>query len=182
MITIDPDEKIHLTTRRHRYVLLRLLVPEALIFLALIILMILLFFIRLPAWPDWLIDFFPAIILVKLRYVLLFLVALFLQFFWLIIFLTITNYYFDCWIITDRRTIHTELRALFSRIFSSVSHDKIQDITVDIHGIFPTVLRFGNLKIQTAGGFREFIFQEIPEPYKAKDIILQAQRGLNQKK
>ncbi len=182
MITIDPDEKIHLTIRRHRYVLLRLLVPEALIFLVLIILMILLFFIRLPVWPDWLIDFFPAIALVKLRYVLLFLVALFLQFLWLIIFLAITNYYFDCWIITNKRTIHTELRALFSRIFSSVSHNKIQDITVDIHGIFPTILRFGNLKIQTAGGFREFIFQEIPEPYKAKDIILRAQRELSQKK
>ena len=182
MITIDPDEKIHLKTRRHRYVLLRLLIPEILFFLVLIILMIIALFIKLPAWPDFLIDIFPVIALVKLRYVLLFLLSLLLQFFWLIIFLTIVNYYFDCWIITNKRTIHTELRALFSRIYSSVSHEKIQDITVDIHGIFPTILRFGDLKIQTAGGFREFVFKEIPEPYGAKDIILQAQRGLNYKK
>lgn len=182
MITINPDEKIYLTMRRHRYILLKLLIPEALIFLVVIIFMILALFIKLPAWPDWLINLFPAVALVKLRYILLFLLSLLLQFFWLIIFLTITNYYFDCWIITDKRTIHTELRALFSRIFSTVSHDKIQDITVDIHGIFPTILRFGDLKIQTAGGFREFIFQDIPEPYKAKDIILRAQRELRQKK
>lgn len=60
MITIDPDEKIYLTMRRHRYILLKSLIPEALIFLAVIIFMILALFIRLPAWPDWLTDFLPA--------------------------------------------------------------------------------------------------------------------------
>jgi len=182
MITLEPGEKIHLITRRHRYVLFQLLIPEVFIFLAMIIFMVLLLFIRLPAWPDFLIDLFPAIALVKLRYLLLFLFSLFLQFFWLVIFLTVTNYYFDCWIVTNKRTIHTELRALFSRISSSVPHDKIQDITIDIHGIVPTIWRFGDLKIQTAGAFREFIFQQIPEPYKAKDIISRAQRELSQKR
>lgn len=182
MITLEPDEKINLIRRRHRYVLLKMLIPEALIFLIIIVFMILILFIPLPAWPDWLINFFPTIALFSLRYLLLFLFSLLLQIFWLIIFLTITNYYFDCWIVTNKRTIHTELRALFSRISSSVPHDKIQDITVDIHGIFPTTLRFGDLKIQTAGGFREFIFQDIPEPHKTKEIIFQAQKEFLEKK
>ena len=182
MITIDPDEKIHLTTRRHRYILLRLLIPEVLFFAVVLIGMIIVLIIKLPAWPDFLVDSFSPIIAINLRLILLFLLAVFLQFLWLAIFLTIVNYYFDCWIITNKRTIHTELRALFSRIYSSVSHKKIQDITVDIHGIFPTVMRYGDLKIQTAGGFREFIFKEIPEPYKAKDIILRAKSELNEEK
>ncbi len=176
MITLEPDEKIHLIKRRHKYILFRQLIPEILIFLIIVVFMISILFIRLPAWPDWLINFFPAIALFDLSYLLLFLFSSLLQIFWLIIFLTITNYYLDCWIVTNKRTIHTELRALFSRILSSVPHDKIQDITIDIHGIFPTILRFGNLKIQTAGGFREFIFQDIPDPYKTKEIIFQAQK------
>jgi hypothetical protein len=182
MIILDPEEKIHLITRRHRYALLKLLMPEVLIFLAVIFFMVLLLFMRLPTWPDFLIELFPAVVFVKLRYLLLFLLSLFLQFLWLIIFLTVTSYYFDCWIVTDKRTIHTELRVLFSRILSSVPHNKIQDITIDIHGIFPTIWRFGDLKIQTAGAFREFIFKEIPEPYNAKKIILRAQRELSQRK
>lgn len=181
MIILEPGEKIHLITRRHRYVLIRLLMPEILFFLVVIIFMASLLFVELPGWPDFLIDFFPGIIFLKLRYLLLFLFSLFLQFLWLIIFLTFINYYFDCWVVTDRRTIHTELRALFSRILSSVPHDRIQDITIDIHGIFPTIWRFGNLKIQTAGGFREFIFKQIPEPYKTKKLIFQVQREFLEK-
>ena len=182
MIILEPGEKIHLIARRHRYVLLKLLMPEVVIFLAVLVCMVLLLFISAPVWPDFLIDFLPAVVLAKLRYFLLFLLSLFLQFLWLIIFLTIINYYFDCWIITDRRTIHTELRALFSRILSSVPHDRIQDITIDVHGIFPTIWRFGDLKIQTAGGFREFIFKEIPDPYKTKQLIFRIQREFLEKK
>ena len=182
MIILDPEEKIHLITRRHRYALLKLLMPEVLIFLIVIIFMVLILFMELPAWPAFLIDFFPAIVFLKLSYLLLFFLSLFLQFIWLIIFLSVTNYYFDCWIVTDKRTIHTELRALFSRVLSSVSHDRIQDITIDVHGISPTILRFGDLKIQTAGGFREFVFKEIPEPYNVKKVILQAQQELSRRK
>jgi len=176
MIILEPDEKIYLINRRHKYVLLKMLIPEALIFLIIAVFMILILFINLPAWPGWLINFLPPLALLNLGYLLLFFFSLLLQIFWLIIFLTITNYYFDCWIVTNKRTIHTELKALFSRLLSSVSHDKIQDITVDVHGIFPTILRFGDLKIQTAGGFREFIFQDIPDPFKTKEIIFQAQK------
>ena len=182
MIILDSGEKIYLITRRHRYALLKLLMPEVLVFLIVIIFMVLILFIELPAWPSFLIGFFPGIVFLRLGYLLLFFLSLFLQFLWLVIFLTVTNYYFDCWIVTNKRTIHTELRALFSRVLSSVSHNKIQDITIDIHGISSTILRFGDLKIQTAGGFREFIFKQIPEPYNVKKIILQAQEELSQKK
>jgi len=176
MITLEPDEKIRLIQHRHRYVLLKMLIPEALIFLIIAVFMILILFGNLPAWPDWLINFLPSLASLNSGYLLLFFFSLFLQIFWLIIFLTITNYYFDCWVVTNKRTFHTELRALFSRILSTVPHDKIQDITIDIHGIFPTIFRFGDLKIQTAGGFREFIFKDIPEPYKTKEIIFQTQK------
>ena len=44
---------------------------------------------------------------------------------------------------------------------------------------------YGNVQIQTAGARREFIFKEIPDPYKTKEIITQAQinflRKINEK-
>jgi len=92
------------------------------------------------------------------------------------IFLSLTTLCLDYWIITNQKTIHAELKGIFSREIISVNHDKIQDITVEIQGFFPTLFHFGDLHIQTAGEFRELIFEEIPEPEKTKDIILVAQR------
>lgn len=176
MITLNPDEKIYLIKRRHRIVLMAELIPGILIFFFIILGMITLFFIPFPSLPEMLLNFFPEIANVNLRYILLFSLSLLLLIFWLIIFIIITNYYLDSWIVTNQRTIHTELRSLFSRILSSVPHNRIQDITIEVHGILPTIFRFGDLHIQTAGEFREFVFRQIPDPYKTKEIIFKAKR------
>lgn len=181
MIFFRPNEKIYLVKRRHRIVLMKVLFPELLIFLAAIIVIIFLFFIKLPPWPDWLINLVPSLAEFKLRYLLLFLSNVFLMIFWAVIFITLIDYYFDCWIVTNERTIHTELRGIFNRVLASINHDKIQDISVDIRGILPTFFNFGDLHIQTAGEFREFVFREIPDPRKTKEVIFQAQREFLQK-
>ncbi|MBZ9572469.1 PH domain-containing protein [Patescibacteria group bacterium] len=181
MITLRPNEKIYLIKRRHRLVLMKELFPELLIFSVMIISMIILFLSPFPSWPSWLIKFLPFLLGFEVRYLSLFFLSLVLLVLWSIIFLVITNYYLDCWIVTNERTIHTELRGLFSRVLSSVNHNRIQDITVDVHGFFPTLLRFGDLHIQTAGEFREFVFRQIPDPYKAKDVIFKAQKEFRRK-
>lgn len=176
MITLRPNEKIYLIKRRHRIILMRELFPELLIFSVILILMIFVDFYPFPSWPDWLIKFFPSFLEYNLRYLLLFFLSILLLVLWTILFLVITNFYLDCWIVTNERTIHTELRGLFSRVLSSVNHDRIQDITVDVHGFLPTVFHFGNLIIQTAGELGKFTFQQIPDPYKTKDVIFEAQK------
>jgi len=176
MISLRPGEKIYLIKRRHRLVLIRELFPEVLIFLATIILMIILFFIPLPSWPDWLIRFIPFLLEFEIGYLLLFFLSLFLLVLWTIIFLVITDYYLTCWIVTNQRTIHAELKGLFNLTYSSVFHDKIQDITVSIKGFLPAIFRFGNIQIQTAGEFREFIFRQVSDPEIVKQAILEAQR------
>lgn len=176
MITLRADEKIYLIRRRHRVILMRSLFPELLIFLVIVILMIYLSSISLPPWPEWITKFIPSLLEFEIRYLLLFFLSLILLVLWTIIFLIITDYYLDCWVVTNERTIHTELRGPFSRVSSSVNHDRIQDITVDVHGFFPTLLGFGDLYLQTAGEFRQFVFSQIPEPYKTKEVIFKAQR------
>jgi len=176
MITLRKNEKIYLIQRRHRIVLTRDLFPELLI-LAILIFGIFILSLTPPiSWPKWLSGFIPTLLRINIRYLLAFITSILFLFFWTIIFLTITYYYLDSWIITNERTIHTELRGLFSRVISYVPHDKIQDITIDIHGFLPTFFNFGNLHIQTAGGFRKFVFRDVPNPDKTKRIIFEAQK------
>jgi uncharacterized membrane protein YdbT with pleckstrin-like domain len=176
VITLQPNEKIILIKHRHRFALMREIFPEFLIFIVVLISVIHLFFSTNLSWPSWLGKFFPSILKYNLNYLLSFFLSLFLLILWLMIFLAIATLYLDYWIVTNQRTIHAELKGIFSREIISVNHDKIQDITVEIQGFFPTLFHFGDLHIQTAGEFRELIFEEIPEPEKTKDIILAAQR------
>ena len=161
--------------RRHKFILLTETISLGLVFLFILAVAITFLFISL-SWPDWLIKFFPELSQVAMNYFLLFPASLLLLILWVCLFAVITDYYLDCWIVTGERTIHTELKGFFNRTVSTVSHEQIQDISVDIHGIFPMIFRYGDLHIQTAGKFREFIFRQIPNPYEVKDIIFKAQK------
>ncbi len=107
---------------------------------------------------------------------ILFGISLLLILLWQVTFVFLTIHYLDYWIITNQRTIHVELNSIFNRSISSISHVKIQDITVDIKGFIPTIFKYGDLQIETAGKFQKFIFKEISEPYETKEIIFKAQR------
>ena len=174
MITFRENEKVHLIRRRHKFVLWKHIIPMFFAFFIIMIAGTFLLFSDL-CWPEWLTDFLPGFAAISLKAFLLFSLSLLFLVFWLVLFVTIANYYLDCWIVTSQRTIHTELKGLFNRILATVQHDRIQDITVKVQGIFPTFFRYGDLHIQTAGGFRSFIFREIPEPNQTKDIIFKAQ-------
>jgi len=92
---------------------------------------------------------------------------------WIIFFVVWTDYYLDILILTDRRMIDIEQRGLFSREVSVFRLDRIQDITVDVHGIIPTLLGFGDIHVQTAGDDREFIGKGMPHPSGLRDRILE---------
>lgn len=176
MITIREDENILLTKRRHKFVLFSELFPLVVIFLLTIFFMLFLsIYYSSSDIKEYLGSFsYLSILEIDYYFFIFFLLSIFALTIWQFIFIIFAHFYLDCWIITDERTIHTELRSLFSRFYSSVSHDKIQDITVDIHGIFPTIFKYGDLKIQTAGAFKDFVFSQIPDPYKTKDILFEA--------
>ena len=58
---------------------------------------------------------------------------------------------------------------------SSLTLDKIQDITVSIKGLFPAIFHFGDITIQTAGERGQFTFYQIPDPDIVKQVIFEAQ-------
>ena len=162
-------------------VLLFHILPTLLIMDIILIALIALPFLSLGSLSDWLLRVSPlAEFNVKLIFA--FLLANLFLILWQVIFVQVAHYYLDTWIVTDERTVHTELLGLFNRFVSSVYHHNIQDISVDVKGILPTFLGYGNLQIQTAGTFRQFVFKEIPDPYQTKEKILKAQMNFSRKR
>lgn len=159
MIQLYPNEKIVMEVRRHWYIL----VAETL-FLAFLVLAP---FVAL----GFLNVFEQSLPAEKTASLFLFLTSGWFLIVWITFFIIWTNYYLDVWIITDKRIIDVEQYYLFSREVSEFKLEKIQDITVEIHGLLPTLLHFGDVHVQTAGQMREFVIRYVPHPDRVKDII-----------
>ena len=89
----------------------------------------------------------------------------------LVAFLFWMDHYLDLWIITNQRVIDVEQHGLFRRETSEFGIDKVQDITVEVPHILATFLKYGNLRIQTAGE-RSFTIKDVPNIYEIKKTIM----------
>ena len=175
MVDIRENEEVLQIKRRHFVILLIEIAPLVFLLITGAIVAISTFFVSFSI-PEILAETIPGLTDMKTRLVILYSISIGMIIVWQALFMIFANYYLDCWIITNERTIHTELKSLFHRALSSIPHEAIQDITVNVSGIIPTFLKYGDLQIQTAGQFHEFIFKQIPEPYKTKEVIFKAQK------
>ena len=176
MIILRVNEKINSIYRRHRIILIIQLIIGALFFLLIILPMIFLFFTSSPSLPEWITKIVPEASMLNLRYLFLFFFSLFLPVLWQTIFLVVVDYYLDCWVLTNERIISTESEGLFNRTESSITYDKIQNITIEIKGVLPALFDFGDLRIETASELGKFTFRQIPNPEKVKEVIFEAQK------
>ena len=88
-----------------------------------------------------------------------FFASLLLMMIWIFSFLIWIDYFFDVWIITDRRIVNVDQNGLFSREVSELEHIRLQDVTTDVRGFFPTLFNYGDVFIQTAGERDRFDFE-----------------------
>lgn len=95
---------------------------------------------------------------------------------WLYAFLVWIDYFFDVWIITNERIINIEQKGLFVRAVSELKFSRIQDVTSEVSGMIPTILNFGDVKVQTASEEDYFLFRHVPDPYHVKDLIMERLR------
>lgn len=102
-----------------------------------------------------------------------FIITLIILFILFTAFLTWTHYYLDAYIVTNQRVLTIDQIDFFHRKVSEADIGNVQDIEVIAKGFFATTLNFGDVRIQTAGADQKTLFfDNIPYPYKAKDIIL----------
>jgi len=96
----------------------------------------------------------------------------FYLFWWLLAFRQFMDYWLDVWLITDQRVVNVRQRGLFFRTISELKLFRIQDVTADVRGLFPTLLHYGHVHIQTAATQKRFMFEQIPHPYEVTRKIM----------
>ena len=106
----------------------------------------------------------------------LFIYILWLLTLWILFFVDWTKYYLDVWYVTEYRIIAIDQRNIFNREVSNLRFDKIQDVTIDVHGFIPTMLGFGNIKVQTASeDSKDFYMSIVRHPENLRKIIFSRQ-------
>lgn len=159
MLTLHSGEKILKIVHKHWFAL----IPQALLITALLLFpLVIPFTLQISPLP-----FNEDVMAAFIRFAgaLYFLIVS-------IITLTIwIDYYLDMWIITNSRIIDIEQHGLFNREISEIPMGHIQDVTTETTGVVQTLLRFGTIRIQTAGE-REFVIHTIPHLEEVKEIIL----------
>jgi len=99
---------------------------------------------------------------------------------WLVLLLTAVIYggrqlyiaLYNALLITDRRLIDVDQRGFFHRSVSEMTYDTLQDITVNIHGLWQTFLNVGDLHIQSAGAQTNLEIDAIHHPERVQEMIL----------
>lgn len=157
----EPDEKIILVLRRHAWHLFKMIF----IYAVLLILPFLLHYILI-------IDTEALATALGLLFYKMFLS---LYYFALITFFyrSWIDYYLDIWVITSERIVNIEQQGLFSREISSFRLFRIQDVSADVKGLLSTFFHFGDVHVQTAGAESNFIFKQVPDPYRVTKKIME---------
>jgi hypothetical protein len=113
----------------------------------------------------------------------LFFYSLWLLALWASFFVDWTKYYLDVWYVTEKRIIIVDQKRLFDREISNIRFDKIQDVSIDVDGVIPTYLHFGNIKVQTASEDNaEFYMSTVRHPEEVRRIIFSQHNDVSDRK
>ena len=160
MIRLDPDEKIEAIVRKHWIVL----AVQTFVFIVLMPAPYLIYrLIPLPPFVN-----VPG----NHSYVFVFFGLLWILGLWFFFFIGWTLHHLDAWVVTNKRIVDIEQNGLFSREETSFRLDRIQDITVETHGILATLFGFGAIHVQTAGEEARLELPIASSPEKIKDLIM----------
>ncbi|MEK7493735.1 MAG: PH domain-containing protein [Patescibacteria group bacterium] len=161
MIAFREGEKMLTLYRRHGLILAAELAP------------IILFAIVLIGVGVFAIEQIPDEI-ASLRILGLLGILFFLHLLWIALFVVLADFFLDVWVLTDQRVIAIEQKGLFARTVSEFDLSRIQDVTIEVHGIIPTMFNYGNLIARTASEHESFIFKQVGRPHEIKDALIQA--------
>ena len=84
------------------------------------------------------------------------------------------TWYFNIYIVTDRRVVDIDFFQLLYKRVSSAHLENIEDITFTVGGVSQVLFHYGDIHIQTAGTQTNFEFLKIPNPTLVKQTIEQA--------
>jgi uncharacterized membrane protein YdbT with pleckstrin-like domain len=174
MIKLDPEEKIYLITRRHILSLILNLIPAFLFLILFLYLFIIYFFKRISFPEDLSQKLSPEILSLNINYILTFFFSGCLVIIWCIIFFEVTRYYLTYWMITNKRIVAAKFLGFFNVEYITIELNRIQDVSIFIKGILPSIFNFGDVRIQSASEQGEIILDKVGDPEIIKQIIFES--------
>ncbi len=81
------------------------------------------------------------------------------------------NWYFNVYIVTDKRLIDIDFYGAMIVNVSEAPIATVQDVSYSLRGIAPTLFNYGSVIIETASERGKLEFELVPTPAKAHDII-----------
>lgn len=150
----NSGEQVIYELRRHPFTF----IPQIILFIFLLGVPIVLYFLFENMFPRILVTTHPlyaVFVLLSSSYYL----AVVLFFFGMFI-----DFYLDLWIVTNNRIIDVEQHGLLSRSVSEIELFRIQDVTTNITGLFPTMLHFGDVIVKTASNTTGIVFRNVHKP------------------
>jgi len=82
-----------------------------------------------------------------------------------------TNWFFNVYIISDKKIVDVDLHGVSSKKISEAPIKSIEDVTSNIKGLIGMTFNIGNVYIQTAAESREFEFLDVDRPSEVRDLI-----------
>lgn len=167
-IKLEDNEKILLVVRKHWWIIFTR-VSSAVFFILAPLFSIVIFDVlvsQIALWQDFIRPYTGEFVFGYLAWILLNWMAI--ANFW-------TDHYLDLWAITNRRIVSIDQRGYFRRFLSSFRLERLQDMNINVSGVIPTLLNFGTIEAQTAGGSNEeFRTENMPDPRGLKALIIHA--------
>lgn len=102
-----------------------------------------------------------------------FLVSILTLFTTLFVYASWLIHYLNFQMVTNEHLVDVDQLGLFSREISELALEDIQDVSATQHGIIQSMLKFGNVTIQTAGEKSNFEFEKVANPYNIAKRIME---------
>lgn len=90
----------------------------------------------------------------------------------LLIYLSFYIYRQNRLILTNKNFIHIERAGLLRATVTQFALNKVQDVSVQQHGLSSHLLKYGNIIIETAGEVPNLTFRQVGQPHTVADQIM----------
>ena len=155
----EPSEKLYFMLRRHPITNLGWILASIIMALAPLVAM--------SIAVDLQINFFD---LVPPEYQVL-AILLWYMFTMLIAFESFLIWYFNVYIITDKRLIDVDFTGFWGKRISEASYDNVEDISYSTDKFWHILFNYGDIFMQTAAEQTEFEFHSVPKPGLVHDKL-----------
>lgn len=74
-------------------------------------------------------------------------------------------------VITDKRVIDIDQRGFFDRVVTETAYPQIDEVSYRVKGFFPTIFRYGSIRLSLNGSAANIQFDRLFRPARAHNLI-----------